>query len=77
MTRSIRKYRLLGETDVTYMRVIDRRHLVRLWLRNDELAWTTPKPLELIWKRLYSVGPDEQRFPLNPEIRRKANGVAK
>lgn len=53
------------------------RHLVRLWLRNDELAWTTPKPLELIWKRLYSVGPDEQRFPLNPEIRRKANGVAK
>ncbi|KAF7777585.1 hypothetical protein Agabi119p4_3657 [Agaricus bisporus var. burnettii] len=53
------------------------RHLIRLWLRNDELAWKTPKHLEPIWKRLYSVGPEEQRFPLDPEIRRKANGQTK
>ncbi|KAF8649399.1 hypothetical protein AX16_005840 [Volvariella volvacea WC 439] len=53
------------------------RHLIRLWLRNDELAWKTPKELEPIWKRLYSVGPDQQRFPLEPEIRRKAGGGAK
>ncbi|THH21099.1 hypothetical protein EW146_g405 [Bondarzewia mesenterica] len=53
------------------------RHLIRLWLRNDKLAWKTPKELEPIWKRLYSVGPDQQRFPLEPEIRTKAGGVAK
>ncbi|KAL0947545.1 hypothetical protein HGRIS_013641 [Hohenbuehelia grisea] len=53
------------------------RHLIRLWLRNDELAWKTPKPLEHIWKRLYSVPPEGQRFPLEPEIRKKENGVAK
>ncbi|KAF8831830.1 hypothetical protein HHX47_DHR1001300 [Lentinula edodes] len=53
------------------------RHLIRLWLRNDKLAWPTPKPLQPIWQRLYSVPPDEQRFPIEPEIRRKANGATK
>ncbi|KAF5324901.1 hypothetical protein D9611_004179 [Ephemerocybe angulata] len=53
------------------------RHLVRLWLRNDELAWKTPGPLQGIWKRLYSIGPEEQRFPLEPEIRRKESGKTK
>ncbi|KAM6495155.1 hypothetical protein JOM56_009778 [Amanita muscaria] len=53
------------------------RHLIRLWLRNDELAWKTPGPLEGIWKRLYSVAPDEQRFPFEPEIRRTENGLTK
>ena len=57
--------------------VLCRRHLIRLWLRNDELAWKTPKPLQPIWQRLYSVGPEEQRFPLEPEIRRKASGMTK
>ncbi|KAK7035824.1 Clavaminate synthase-like protein [Favolaschia claudopus] len=53
------------------------RHLVRLWLRNDELAWKTPKPLEETWKKLYSVPPEDQRFPLEPEIRRTAGGATK
>jgi len=53
------------------------RHLVRLWLRNDELAWKTPKPLEQTWQLLYSVPPDAQRFPLEPEIRRLAGGATK
>lgn len=53
------------------------RHLIRLWLRNDELAWKTPSYLQPIWERLYSIGPEEQRFPLDPEIRRKANGMTK
>ncbi|TFK34849.1 hypothetical protein BDQ12DRAFT_669048 [Crucibulum laeve] len=49
------------------------RHLIRLWLRNDELAWRTPKPLEPNWRKLYSLGPHEQRFPLEPEVRKKDN----
>ncbi|KAG2009034.1 taurine catabolism dioxygenase TauD [Coprinopsis cinerea AmutBmut pab1-1] len=53
------------------------RHLVRLWLRNDELAWPTPGPLQGIWTRLYSIAPEDQRFPLEPEIRRKASGKTK
>ncbi|KAF5330692.1 hypothetical protein D9619_006049 [Psilocybe cf. subviscida] len=53
------------------------RHLIRLWLRNDTLAWPTPKPLQGIWQRLYSIAPEDQRFPLEPEIRRKANGATK
>ncbi|KAH0584426.1 hypothetical protein H2248_009967 [Termitomyces sp. 'cryptogamus'] len=53
------------------------RHLIRLWLRNNELAWKTPGPLQHIWTRLYSVAPDDQRFPLEPEIRRKENGTTK
>ncbi len=57
--------------------VLDSRHLVRLWLRNDELAWKTPKPLEQIWKTLYSVTPEEQRFPLEPEVRKREGGGTK
>ncbi|KAF7323259.1 Clavaminate synthase-like protein [Mycena chlorophos] len=53
------------------------RHLVRLWLRNDELAWKTPKPLEKIWGNLYSVHAEAQRFPLEPEIRRLVTGATK
>ncbi|EDR11252.1 uncharacterized protein LACBIDRAFT_233103 [Laccaria bicolor S238N-H82] len=53
------------------------RHLIRLWLRNDEFAWRTPKPLEPIWTRLYSLSPESQRFPLEPEIRRKESGLTK
>ncbi|TFK72234.1 Clavaminate synthase-like protein [Pluteus cervinus] len=53
------------------------RHLIRLWLRNEELAWETPKALKPIWDRLYSAKPEDQRFPLEPEIRRKAGGATK
>ncbi|KAJ7611641.1 hypothetical protein FB45DRAFT_313187 [Roridomyces roridus] len=53
------------------------RHLVRLWLRNNELAWKTPGPLEKTWQLLYSIPPEAQRFPLEPEIRRLANGSTK
>ncbi|KAJ8481976.1 hypothetical protein ONZ45_g15123 [Pleurotus djamor] len=52
------------------------RHLVRLWLRNDELAWKTPEALQPVWKRLY-VRPEEQRFPIEPEVRKKAGGATK
>ncbi|KAK6498347.1 hypothetical protein TWF481_010938 [Arthrobotrys musiformis] len=53
------------------------RHLIRLWLRNEELAWKTPAALQHIWDKLYTLKPEEQNFPLEPEIRKKAGGVAK
>lgn len=46
------------------------RHLLRLWLRNEELAWKTAKEHQPMWQNLYySVIPDEQQFPLEPVIR--------
>jgi hypothetical protein len=31
----------------------DKRHLVRMWLRNEKLAWDTPTPLRMFWERVY------------------------
>ncbi|KAF8865686.1 putative TfdA family oxidoreductase [Acephala macrosclerotiorum] len=46
------------------------RHLIRLWLRDPELAWETPEPLRPRWDALYKdVTEDEQVFPLEPRIR--------
>ncbi|KAG6829270.1 hypothetical protein H0H92_005090 [Tricholoma furcatifolium] len=54
------------------------RHLLRLWLRNEELAWKTPKELESSWKRLYyTVSDDEQTFPLEPSVRSESKGGVK
>lgn len=47
------------------------RHLLRLWLRDSEFAWETPKPLKGRWDRVYgSLSPEEQSFPLEPQLRR-------
>jgi hypothetical protein len=52
-----------------------RRHLLRLWLRNEDLAWKLPEPLKENWERLYyTAKEDEQRFPLEPEIRQASHG---
>ncbi|KDR86131.1 hypothetical protein GALMADRAFT_52396 [Galerina marginata CBS 339.88] len=54
------------------------RHLLRLWLRNEELAWKLPSELEPTWKRLYDTAtPDSERFPPEPEIRNASKGGAK
>ncbi|KAG0647273.1 Satratoxin biosynthesis SC3 cluster 17 [Hyphodiscus hymeniophilus] len=46
------------------------RHLLRLWLRDPELAWETPEPLKERWDGLYKdVTEEEQVFPLEPRIR--------
>jgi hypothetical protein len=54
------------------------RHLLRFWLRNEELAWKIPDVLESKWELLYySVTQEQQRFPLEPEIRSEAKGMMK
>ncbi|RMZ86330.1 hypothetical protein DV736_g6445, partial [Chaetothyriales sp. CBS 134916] len=30
-----------------------KRHLIRMWLRNEDLAWTTPKELQGPWEEIY------------------------
>ncbi|KAF9522696.1 hypothetical protein CPB83DRAFT_864089 [Crepidotus variabilis] len=57
---------------------VNTRHLLRLWLRNEDLAWKIPADLEPKWKELYySIKPDEERFALEPEIRIASKGGAK
>jgi len=52
------------------MLILDRRHLLRLWLRDPELAWETPAALKARWNELYKdVTEEEQVFPLEPRIR--------
>jgi hypothetical protein len=56
----------------------NRRHLVRLWLRDPENAWATPTQLQSRWDDLYSgVTPEKQVFPLEPRIRSASSGERK
>ncbi|KAK5994101.1 Taurine hydroxylase-like protein SAT17 [Cladobotryum mycophilum] len=51
------------------------RHLVRLWLRDPELAWEHPEYLDEIWTRLYhEVKPENSVFPLEARIRTAGDG---
>ncbi|KAL4757803.1 TauD/TfdA family dioxygenase [Aspergillus foveolatus] len=47
-----------------------RRHLVRLWLRDPELAWETPEGLKSRWEYVYGeVDAAKSIFPLEPFVR--------
>ncbi|KAM7191607.1 hypothetical protein V8F20_009214 [Naviculisporaceae sp. PSN 640] len=51
------------------------RHLVRLWLRDEENAWATPSPLQDRWDRVYKeVTAEKSVFPLEPRIRSASKG---
>jgi len=45
------------------------RHLLRFWLRNEELAWTLPESLKPLWRKTFNVNPQEQTFAIEPVIR--------
>ncbi|KAF9741551.1 hypothetical protein PMIN06_011208 [Paraphaeosphaeria minitans] len=54
------------------------RHLVRLWLRDDELRWEIPEPLGPRFDKVYKdVRPERQVFPLEPFVRSSAAGKGK
>ncbi|CAH0051838.1 unnamed protein product [Clonostachys solani] len=54
------------------------RHLVRLWLRDEELAWKTPAPLQDRWDKVYKgVTAENQVFPLEATIRSASKGTQK
>lgn len=36
-----------------------KRHIMRLWIRNEELAWKTPEALKHFWHNIY--GDSERR----------------
>jgi predicted secreted Zn-dependent protease len=53
---------------------VHRRHLLRQWLRDPELAWETPTVLAERWSKLYDgVTAENEVFPLEPFIRSESN----
>ncbi|KAK3998133.1 hypothetical protein QBC44DRAFT_354074 [Cladorrhinum sp. PSN332] len=53
------------------------RHLVRLWLRDPELAWKTPESQQKHWDRVYGgVDPANSILPLEPFLRTASTGRA-
>lgn len=56
--------------------LVCRRHLIRLWLRDEELHWDTPAALQSRWDRVYgNVTAENQVFPLEPSIRSASSGI--
>ncbi|CAI6338434.1 unnamed protein product [Periconia digitata] len=54
---------------------VKQRHLVRLWLRDDEFAWKIPEELGARWDKVYKgVTPENQIFPLEPFVRSASLG---
>ncbi|KAI1322384.1 TfdA family taurine catabolism dioxygenase TauD [Xylariaceae sp. FL0255] len=50
------------------------RHLLRLWLRDPENAWTTPSHLAPRWAQIYEgITPEKEVFPLEPFVRSAGN----
>ncbi|KAG6873161.1 hypothetical protein C0995_002010 [Termitomyces sp. Mi166 len=45
------------------------RHLLRFWLRNEELGWKIPEPLLPLWEKTFDVTPEAQTFAFEPVIR--------
>ncbi|CAL00422.1 hypothetical protein AnigIFM59636_007718 [Aspergillus niger] len=46
-----------------------RRHLIRLWLRDEEYGWETPEMLRPRWEHVYKdVREEDQVFPLEPNV---------
>ncbi|KAF2106422.1 hypothetical protein BDV96DRAFT_507943 [Lophiotrema nucula] len=51
------------------------RHLVRLWLKDEEFGWKIPEVLKGRFDRVYAgVTPENQVFPLEPYIRSQSLG---
>jgi hypothetical protein len=58
--------------------VANRRHLIRLWLRDPERAWETPEGVRERWARVYDdVRPERAVFPLEPVVRSEGRKGAK
>lgn len=43
-----------------------KRHLIRLWLHNDEHAWSLPRELQEKWQDAFDNPSRKQLWPLEP-----------
>jgi len=48
-----------------------KRHLLRMWLRDNEYGWSLPNELKdsIQWKRLFELNRTDQWFPLEPQVK--------
>ena len=50
-----------------------KRHLLRLILRNEEMAYTLPEQLRETWRGLYDHEVEDEMFPVKSELFTFAN----
>ena len=43
-----------------------RRHLVRIWLHNDQLGWAIPEAISETWSEAFQHNDRQQLWPLEP-----------
>ncbi|CAI4212897.1 unnamed protein product [Parascedosporium putredinis] len=48
------------------------RHLVRLWLRNNQMAWAIPQEMQVPWKAAYGRSEEEGSYSIYPMPEYKA-----
>jgi len=48
------------------------RHLIRLWLHNEEMCWKLPQPLRIAWARVFEDGDRKGYYDIVPP---RKNGV--
>lgn len=71
---------LLAFLTLSYFLVLtsDSRHLLRLWLRDEEFGWEVPAPLKGVWEGVFGgmSGKEEcQVFPAAPVVRGAQYGL--
>ncbi|KAF8816216.1 taurine catabolism dioxygenase TauD [Phlegmacium glaucopus] len=70
----LHKYSFTSLLVIARLLIFHSRHLLRLWLRNEELSWKLPKSLQPLWKRNFDVKSEDQTFALEPVVRAQARG---
>ena len=52
---------------------VHNRHLVRVWLNNELMCWKLPKPLRLVWVRVFEDDERGSHWDIDPV--REKNGT--
>lgn len=52
--RFINNFSILHSRDEFQDSARNKRHVLRLWLRNDDLGWSIPEGLRLAWERVFA-----------------------
>jgi hypothetical protein len=61
----------ISESHADWGSSASRRHLLRIWLRDEEYGWQIPPIVteSIIWKRLFQRRMEDQWFPLGPHLK--------
>jgi hypothetical protein len=52
----------------------DMRHLLRLWIRDEELGWEIPPALKSEWQKVFTISAEDQVWPRGPTVASVTDG---